>query len=254
MKFKANELKLLLEASYDKELYDIGKFIIDKPLSDARVKAYTVEGSDEVVVTHRGSADLKDWVDNATWLRFNIIERSPTYKMHLKRHMKAVHKYGADKINIMGHSRGGLYSTHIYKKKLAKQVINYNKPINLYDIAKDVFTRNKQDGNNTTIRTSRDLASIGQNLLKDNDNDITIPSNSLNPLKEHGIDKIDDYKTEELIGKGIFKAKINYSKIRKKELRDFVKKNKKKVKLDINVTGLTKNDLIKLTEYILTKK
>jgi hypothetical protein len=52
----------------------------------------------------------------------------------------------------------------------------------------------------------------------------------------------------------MFKAKINYSKIRKKDLRDFVKKNKKKVNLDINVTGLTKKDLIELSEYILTKK
>ena len=52
----------------------------------------------------------------------------------------------------------------------------------------------------------------------------------------------------------MFKPQVNYAKIRKKELRDFVKKNKKKVKLDINVTGLTKKDLIELTEYILTKK
>ena len=254
MKFKANEIKLLLEASYRKELYDIERFIIDKPLSDKRVKAYTIDGSDEIVVTHRGSDDLIDWIDNSAFFRLNSLERTPTYKMHLKKHMKVVKKYGADKINVMGHSRGGLYATNLYKKKLAKQVINYNKPINLYDITKDVFTKNKQDENNTTIRTSRDLASIGQTLLKDKGNDITIPSNSFNPLTEHSIKKIDDYETEELIGKGIFKPQINYSKIRKKELRDFVKKNKKKVKLDINVTGLTKNDLIELTEYILTKK
>ena len=142
----------------------------------------------------------------------------------------------------------------MYKNKLAKQVINYNKPINLYDIAKDVITKKKQDENSTTIRTSNDLVSIGQNLMKGNETDIVIPSDSYNPLKEHGIDKINDYETDELIGKGMFKAKINYSKIRKKELRDFVKKNKKKVNLDINVTGLTKKDLIELSEYILTKK
>lgn len=255
MKFKASEIKLLLEASYHKELYDIGRFTIDEQISDKRVKTYTVDDLDEVVVTHRGSADLKDWVDNATWLRFNVLERSPTFKMHLKKHKQAVNKYGADKINVMGHSRGGLYATHIYKKlKLAKQVINYNKPINLYDIAKDIITKRKQDENSTTIRTSRDLASVGQNLIKGKDTDIVIPSDSFNPLKEHGIDKIDDYETDDLIGKGIFKPKIDYSKIRKKDLRDFVKKNKKIAKLDINVTGLTKKDLIQLSEYILTKK
>ena len=255
MKFKASEIKLLLEASYHKELYDIGRFTIDEQISDKLVKTYTVDDSDEVVVTHRGSADLKDRVDNATWLRFNVLERSPTFKMHLKKHKQAVNKYGADKINVMGHSRGGLYATHIYKKlKLAKQVINYNKPINLYDIAKDLVTKRKQDENSTTIRTSRDLASVGQNLIKGKDTDIVIPSGSFNPLKEHGIDKINDYETDDLIGKGICKPKIDYSKIRKKDLRDFVKKNKKIAKLDINVTGLTKKDLIQLSEYILIKK
>jgi hypothetical protein len=124
----------------------------------------------------------------------------------------------------------------------------------LYDIARDIVTKKKEDGNSTTIRTSNDLVSIGQNLMKGNETDIVIPSDSYNPIKEHGIDKIDDYQTDELIGKGMFKPQINYAKIRKKELRDFVKKNKKKVKLDINVTGLTKKDLIELTEYILSKK
>ena len=254
MKFKSTEIKALLEASYMNELFDIDRFIIDKPLSNKRVKVYTVSDNDEVVVTHRGSADLKDWMDNATWLRYNLLEKSPTYKMHLKRHMKAVQKYGADKINVMGHSRGGLYATNLYKKKLAKQVINYNKPVNLYDIAKDVITKKKQDENSTTIRTNNDLGSIGQKLMKDNNNDVIIPSDSFNPLKEHGIDKIDDYETDDLIGKGLLKPKINYCKIRKKDLKDFVKKNKKKVNLDINVTGLTKKDLIELTDYIISNK
>ena len=90
--------------------------------------------------------------------------------------------------------------------------------------------------------------------MKDNDNDIVIPSDSFNPLTEHNTTQIDNYKSEELIGNGIFKPKINFCKIRKKELRDFVKKNKKKVKLDVNVTGLNKKQLIELTEYILMKK
>jgi hypothetical protein len=168
--------------------------------------------------------------------------------------MAAVRKYGADKINVLGHSRGGLYASYLYKKKLARQVINYNKPINLYDIAKDVITKKQEDENSTTIRTNNDLVSIGQNLMKGKETDIVIPSDSYNPIKEHGIDKIDNYETDDLIGNGIFKPKINFSKIRKKELRDFVKKNKKRVNLDINVTGLTKKDLIELTEYIITKK
>lgn len=250
MKFTADELKQLLNASYDNKKYDIERFIIDKELSSGRVKAYTLNDSDDVIVVHRGSNDFKDWADNRTWLRLNLIEKSQTYKIHLERHMKIVNKYGADKITVMGHSRGGLYASLLYKKKLAKQVINYNKPVNLYDISKNLIYNQPQDENSTIIRTSRDLASIGQKLLKPNDTDITIQSQTINPLNEHGIDRLDDYEGE-LIGNGIFKPQINYCKIRKPQLKKFVKDNKKKFHLDINITGLTKPELIELSEYII---
>ena len=253
MKFEANEVKQLLGASYKKEKYDIGKFKIVKSLSDIRVKTYTIDGVSDVIVTHRGSASARDWVDNAVWLKYNILKNSSTFKRHLKKHMRSVDKYGAENIIVMGHSRGGLYATEIYNMKLAKQVINYNKPVNLYDIANDLVTSKTQDEDSTVIKTSRDVASIGQNLMKENDNDIIIPSDTYNPFTEHKTDKLDDY-TDGLIGKGIFKPKVNYCKIRKKELKDFVKKNKKIVDLDINITGLNKKELIELTEYILTKK
>ena len=141
MKFTADEIKQLMSASYKKEMFDIGKFKIDKEVSSIRVKAYTVDDESDVIVTHRGSADVKDWMDNADFFRINKLERSPTYKMHLKTHMKIVDKYGANNIIVMGHSRGGLYATALYKKKLAKQLINYNKPVNMYDIAKDVLRK-----------------------------------------------------------------------------------------------------------------
>jgi hypothetical protein len=254
MKFEANEVKELLAASYEKKHFDIGKFKIVKSLSDIRVKTYLVDNASDIIVTHRGSASARDWVDNTLWLKYNILTNASTFKRHLKKHKRVVDKYGANNIIVMGHSRGGLYATEIYDMKLAKQLINYNKPVNMYDIAKDVITKKKQDQNTTNINTSRDIISVGQKLLKDKDTDIVIPSNSFNPLKEHGIDKIDDYETDELIGKGIFKPQINYSKIRKKAIRDFVKQKKKKVDLNVNVTGLTKKELIKLSEYILTYK
>ena len=88
--------------------------------------------------------------------------------------------------------------------------------------------KHKQDENSINIRTSHDLASIGQKLMKDKDTDIIIKSDTYNPLKEHGIDKLEEHT--ELIGNGIFEAKINYSKIRKKQLIDFIKKHKKQMK------------------------
>jgi hypothetical protein len=250
MKFKPSELKELIEASYNKKNKDINNFIIDSSLSNIRVKVYTVNESNDVIVTHRGSDDARDWVDNATWLRFDQLTNSKTYKMHLKRHLKAVKKYGAENIIVMGHSRGGLYATQLYKDKLAKQLVTYNKPVNLYDIGRDIVTKSKKDKNATTIRTSNDLVSIGNTLLKDK-NKVIIPSDTFNPLREHGSERLGDLDDDKLIGKGIFKTVIDFSKIRKNDLKVFIKKNKKRLNLEVNITGLTKKQLISIAQTIL---
>ena len=251
MKFKPSELRSLLASTYIKENYDIGKFKIDKSLSNIRVKVYTVDGSNDVVVAHRGSGDLNDWVDNIHWLKYNILQKSPTYRMHLKYHKKAVEKYGAENIIVMGHSRGGLYADQLYKDKLAKQLITYNKPLNLYGVASNAVVGKDEDLNKTEIRTSNDIVSIGATLSKDTKSNITIPSTTYNPLKEHSTDQLGNLNDDELIGQGIFKKKIDFTKLRKKDLKDFVKKNKKKLNLDINITGLTKKDLVKILENVL---
>lgn len=251
MKFKPSELSDLINASYNKKIKNIGKFIIDSSISNIRVKVYTLEDSDDVIVVHRGSADLKDWVDNASWLRFNLLTNSKTYKMHLKRHMKAVKKYNKDNIIVMGHSRGGLYASQLYKDKLAKQLITYNKPVNLYDIGSNIITKNKTDENKTELKTSRDIVSIGENLLKDTWE--KIPSLTINPIYEHSTHRLKDRDDDDLIGRGIFKTVIDYTKIRKNDLKRFIKVNRKKLKLEINLTGLTKQQLISISQDILDK-
>ncbi len=57
-----------------------------------------------------------------------------------------------------------------------------------------------------------------------------------------------------LVGLGVFQPKINYSKIRKAELKTFVKNNKKQLNLDINISGLTKKDLVGIVDNILEQK
>ncbi len=252
MKFKPSEIQALLYASYSKEKIDIGKFIIDKDISSTRVKTYTIPNSNEVIVTHRGSGSADDWFDNLLWLKFNTLKSSRTYKMHLGIHMKAVNKYGANNIIVMGHSRGGLYAEQLYNDKLAKQKITYNKPVNMYDIGKNVITDKQDDPDATDIRTSGDIPSLGKNLTTGNSNDIVIPSKTNNPLTEHYTEQLLNLDDNVLIGQGIFKPKINYSKIRKAELKSFVKNNKKKLKLDINISGLTKKDLVVVVDKILS--
>ena len=251
MKFKPNEVQELLKASYEKNKYDIDKFKIDSSLSGNRVKVYTVDNSKDVIVTHRGSGNAQDWFDNAVWFKFNSLTLSKTYKMHLKKHKEAVKKYNAKNIIVMGHSRGGLYAKEIYDNKLVKQLITYNKPVNMYDIISNNVKSKKNDKNETVIRTSGDVVSSGQNFLKGNSSDVVIDSKTINPLTEHNTDQLGNLKDDKLIGQGIFKRKIDFSKLRKSELKDFVKQNKKKLNLDINITGLTKKDYIIIIEQLL---
>jgi hypothetical protein len=255
MKFSKAEFAGLLSASYDPKLYNVLKFMIDKKLSDKLVKVYTINGSNDVVVVHRGSADGQDWVDN-TLHAFDIsLKLTKSYKMHLRRQMRAVQKYGKDNIVCLGHSRGGLYCQQFYRDKLCKQSVVYNKPVMQRDIISGFF--GKTDEKNQVVRTSGDLVSIGQNLINKS-NDIVIPSKSINVLDNHKTDKIHDLDDSVVIGYGakphsgpfdLLKEYIDYSKIRKSELLQILKPYKKE--LNIKLTNITKPDMIKYIKQII---
>lgn len=123
MKFTNAEVANLLKASYQPELEDVeGKdrvFRIDASISDRQMKVFTLEGQSYVIVIHRGSQDLQDWVDNGLHLISVEFKLTKTYNVHLRKHMKAVNKYGKENIIVLGHSRGGLYSDKFYKDGLA---------------------------------------------------------------------------------------------------------------------------------------
>lgn len=243
MKFKPTEQKELLSSSYNKNKFDVGKFKIDVDLSNERVKVYVVENTNNVVVVHRGSQDLNDWIDNLYYSELNILKNTKTYKIHLKLHKKAVEKYGVENIIVLGHSRGGLYASQLYKDNLANQLITYNKPLNKYDVIDGIISNNDDD-NIVDIRTSGDITSSGKIITQKNKNDVVIPSTTYNPLIEHSTKAITRLDDDELIGSGIFKPKIDYTKIRKNELKKFIKNNKKR--FGVNITGLTKKQMIQI--------
>ncbi len=249
MKFTPLEIQALLKASYEKPLVDVGKFIIDPFTSSTRVKTYTIPDSTDVIVVHRGSDSKLDWFDNSTYLTFNVLKSSKTYRMHKNRHLKATKKYGKENVIVLGHSRGALYADALYKEGLAKQVVTYNKPVNTYDVAKDIITPKEEDENETNIRTSNDIVSIGQNLTKSGKNDIVIEADTLNPVESHGTDKLINIG-DQLIGKGLTP---NYSKLRLPELRAFIKQHRKNYESKINVTGKRKAELISIINDMLGK-
>lgn len=280
MKFTNKEIQSLLYASYYPELYDVEHFIIDKSISDKLMKVYTVNDSNDsndsndVVVVHRGSNDMNDWVDNALHLADVPLTMTKTYKTHLRKHMKAVKKYGKENIVLLSHSRGALYSTQFKKDNLAKQNITYNKPIVPRDVIKSVFETPDKD--TIDIRSEGDIPSMGQNLIINKNEEIVIPSDSMNPITNHATEQLLELPDDVLIGNGepkkrnyqlknkkvvitpftgthtltnIMKSQIDFTKLRKLELKTFVKLHK--AKLGVNITGLRKRELVELVQKIL---
>ena len=251
MKFAPSELKKLIEASYEKENVNVGKFIVDQGLSTDRVKVFTIDGSSDVVVVHRGSASASDWSDNlkmATQL-FRGLESSGTYKIHLRQQKKIVKKYGAANIVLIGHSRGGSYASSFYKKNMGKQVITYNKPVTVQNIMSDkaailMGKKRGRDKNETKIRTEGDAVSIGEKLLR-NKVEVVVPSDSNNPVSNHSPDALDALGEEELIGSGFGSLK----KLRVADLKAIIKKHKKQYGLP-GVTGLKRAELKAIVESI----
>jgi hypothetical protein len=239
MKFTTTELKDLMTASYtkSKNLTDIGKFILDRALSNHRVQIYRFE--DETIVVHRGSKTSIDWLDNVAFGTLNLLESTTTYKMHAKKHKTAYETYGLP-LTIMGHSRGALYAKSLYDKGWGSQLITYNGPVNGFQIISKNISKSTKDENEIKIRTSRDLVSIGQTLVP-NEN-ITIQSDTYNPIAEHSTNNLE--KLNELVGHGVT---INFKGVLKADLRKFVKKNSK-IK---NIRALSKGELIDIIHDIV---
>jgi hypothetical protein len=270
MKFTPEELTSLIKASYEAENVNISRFIIDDSLSTNRMKVYNTDKDNEgkmVIVVHRGSAEVQDWIDNLKAFVNIDIKSTDTYKIHRDLQLTVVDKYGANKIVCIGHSRSTLYLNEFMKiPRLCKEIINYNMPISFYDtLIGTVKMPVKEIKDNTTnIRSENDLPSIGQ-TISINEPDITIPSKpGNNILDEHSPDNLLNLDNKQLIGKGKkpikittlkptvqFVKKINYGELRVKDMRQFIKENKHRI-LDrkINITGLTKKQMIPIIEEL----
>jgi hypothetical protein len=174
----ANLLKEFIDLSYkgNTSIAPEG-YSIDSPLSDSRVKVYTKNGSNDknVVVTHRGSVGLDDWLDNATYLFKGKVKGTKTYNLHRERHKKAVEKYGAKNIIAIGHSRAGLYLQELQKEFPIKENITYNKASGFHDIGRE------NDPNQTDIRVGNDIVSLLAPLQKRPTNIVKIDGTK-NPL------------------------------------------------------------------------
>jgi hypothetical protein len=172
---------------------------IDAPLSDSRVKVYAKNGSNDknIVVTHRGSVGLDDWMDNASYMFRGKVKGTKTYNLHRDRHKRAIDKYGASNITAIGHSRAGLYLQELQKEFPIKENITYNKASGFHDIGR------QNDANQTDVRVGNDIVSLLAPLQRRNNAIVNI-SGTKNPFDFNAahqtaeINKVGD----QYIGKG----------------------------------------------------
>lgn len=212
----ADDMKDLLDASYDKRNYDVGDYKIDHDLSDPRVKVYTNEKTGKVLSVHRGSADWRDWLDNYKLVTRGEMKSSNTYKEHKKKQDAINKKYGIENQILLGHSRAGKYVEELNKEKGNKygETLTYNKATNWTDIGRN------NPNNQTDIRVSNDPVSALRFLQKGK-NKVTIKNKGFNPFKAHGTGKL-SFLGKKLIGKG-----FNPKKMRVKDMRDFLRDHHK---------------------------
>ena len=179
-------LKQLLQASYvynkDKPT-NVRQWIPDTSLSGERVQVYTHRRGKRVVVVHRGSQDINDWITN--YQMATGYTGGPRFAYSLKIQKLAESKYGKENITTIGHSLGAKLAETSGKD--SHEVIAYNGPTTQFDLFQ------KQGDNVTKIRTSGDpVSSLAPvRFHKPIDRNITVPTDSWNPLTQHSMEPLD---------------------------------------------------------------
>lgn len=203
-KLSVSHLKNLLNASYNKSIDNLDGFNQDKQLSTKTTKVYHNPTTGQVVVAHKGTQGLTDWLNNGVYAYGGekAYKLTPRYREAKKVQEEAEKKYGANNISTIGHSQGGLQAELLGGK--SKEIITLNK-------ATRPLSNHKND-NQYDIRTTGDLVSMNNPFQKKNNKEVVIKSQTSNPLKEHSIDVLDQLDENKEIGEGLnFKGKNNIS-------------------------------------------
>ena len=227
-KLSVKNISGLLKKSYDTKLGDYGDYLIDRELSDDRAQVYKKRDSGEAVVVHRGTKGLGDiYTDMKLALGYDI-KKGDRYKHAQDIQKKAETKYGKENISTLGHSLGSHLSSEVGQD--SKEIINLNKAVVPKDIGK------KTSSKEFNIRTELDPVSALSKTQVKNDNDITIPSKTLNPLAEHSTDTLERLDQDLQVGRGHLKL------MTMKQLKNLVKKLPKKEPYLLK--GKKKNELV----------
>lgn len=195
-KLSTQNLKGLLDASYDPRKKKVGDFVLDKELSSGTSKVYRNTKSGQVVVAHRGTAGIMDWGNNAVYALGGkeAYKLTPRYKEAEKVQRRTEKKYGASNVSTIGHSQGGLQSELLGGR--SKEIITLNKATRPFE-----SNRNK---NQFDVRSDRDVVSGLNPFARKSKRDVNIKAQTYNPLTEHSGDVLNRLGKNRQIGKGIY--------------------------------------------------
>jgi hypothetical protein len=180
-----NNLEKIFKASYqgeNKAEATLGKFgyTLDKNLSGKEQKVF-VDEQGNPNIAFRGSKTAKDWLISDPLLAVGLETLDPRFSKAVKLTNKVADKYGKP-VNLFGHSLGGKIAEYAGEKSNQEGLIyTMNKAVGLNDIGKKI------QSNQIDIRTNNDPVSILSltQQYADDDNQITLQSNTLNPIKAH---------------------------------------------------------------------
>jgi len=173
----ANELQGLLDASYNRDIKNVGGWVQDEELSTDKSKVFYDPETGKSVVVHRGTVGtLSDWNNNLTYAMGgkSAYKDTDRYKSAKKIQDAASAKYGNDNITTIGHSQGGLQAEMLGKH--GSETITLNKATRPFS--------NKPSKNQTDVRTTTDLVSA-LNPFSSAKNTVDISLKGYNPLKAH---------------------------------------------------------------------
>ena len=198
----ADDLKGLLNKSYEKTPTDYKDFVVDKELSGQRVQVYYNKKTNQVIVAHRGTAGIVDWLTDLRTSLFNDTSNK-RFDYSKNQQKKAYEKYSAlnpdVKFVTIGHSLGAKLAKHASDGK--DEIITLNGLSTPFDALTKTHNHNP---NQLDIRTSYDIPSI----LNTNKNKIILKErkNPLDILGNHSINTLDELGNK-YVGKGIKKIK-----------------------------------------------
>lgn len=186
-----NESKLLLDASYNKSINNVGDFVLDSELSSKTTRVFVNPETGQTVVTHQGTQGLTDWGNNMAYAigGKRLYKKTDRFKEAKKVQNSASDKYGNENITTIGHSQGGLQAEMLGNK--GKESITVNKATRPFG--------NRKNKNQYDIRVKGDIISSLNPFQKKSKRDIKIKKKGYNPLAHHSYNSTSKIKYD--IGK-----------------------------------------------------